>query len=53
MTPNDRIREQFGYGDRHDLPIRYWEPEPDEADLERMAQEYRGNGLDEEPLPFE
>lgn len=53
MTQDERIRAQFGYGDRHDLPSRYWEPEPDEEDLERMEQEYKENGLDDEPLPFE
>lgn len=52
MTTDDRIREQFGYGDRHDLPSRFWEPEPDEEDMERMEKEYKG-GLDDEPLPFE
>ena len=53
MRVDDLIRAQFGYGEKHDLPSRYWEPEPDEEDLERMAQEYEGSELDDEPLPFE
>ena len=46
-------RRDLGYGEKHDLPSRFWEPEPDEEDLERMAQEYEGSELDDEPLPFE
>ena len=39
--------------DRHDLPSRFWGPEPDEEDLERMEREYEGSEEDDEPLPFE
>ena len=39
--------------EKHDLPSRFWEPLPDEEDLERMAREYTGSELDDEPLPFE
>jgi hypothetical protein len=46
------MREDFGYHERHELPSRYWEPEPDEEDLERMEREYTDDG-DSEPLPFE
>ena len=35
------------------LPSRFWEPQPDEEDLERMAREYEGSELDDESLPFE
>lgn len=53
MRVNDLIKAQFGYSEKHDLPSRYWEPEPDEEDLERMEREYEGSELDDEPLPFE
>ena len=39
--------------DRFDLPSRFWEPEPDEEDLERLEQENEENWMDDEPLPFE
>ena len=39
--------------DRHDLPSRFWEPQPDAEDLARMEREYKGGPLDNEPLPFE
>ena len=39
--------------DRYDLPSRFWEPEPDEEDLERLEQENEENWMDDEPLPFE
>ena len=50
--------------DRHPLPSRFWEPQPDEEsrfwepqpdeeDLERMEREYEGSEEDDEPLPFE
>jgi len=42
--------------DRHTLPSRYWEPQPDEEDLERMRKEYeerhRDEPQDDEELPF-
>lgn len=53
MRTDDMIRAQFGYSERYDLPSRFWEPQPDEEDLERMAREYEGSELDDEPLPFE
>ena len=53
MTAEDRIRAQFGYGEQHDLPSRFWEPQPDEEDLKRLEQEYEGSELDDEPLSFE
>ena len=53
MRADDLIRAQFGYGEKHELPTRFWEPEPDEDDLERMKREYEGSELDDEPLPFE
>ena len=39
--------------DRHPLPGRYWEPQPDEEDLARLEEGHEGSGLDDEPLPFE
>ena len=36
-----------------DLPSRFWEPQPDEEDLKRLEAEYKGNELDDEPVPFE
>jgi hypothetical protein len=39
--------------DRYELPSRFWEPEPDEEDLERLEQENEENWMDDEPLPFE
>ena len=31
-------RKELAY-ERHTLPSRFWEPEPDEEDLERMKQD--------------
>ena len=39
--------------DRYDLPSRFWEPEPDEEDLEKLEQENEEYWMDDEPLPFE
>ena len=39
--------------DRHGLPSRYWEPQPDEEDIKRMEEGHEGGLLDNEPLPFE
>ena len=39
--------------DRYELPSRFWEPEPDEEDLERMEHENEESWMDDEPLPFE
>ena len=39
--------------DWHDLPSRFWEPQPDEEDPARMKREYEGSERDDEPLPFE
>ena len=46
-------RRDLGYSEKRDLPSRFWEPQPDEEDLERTKQEYEGSDLDDEPLPFE
>lgn len=58
-------RRDLGYGERHDLPSRFWEPEPDEEDLKRIDEEdlkrieeenlkrLEQEGIDEEPLPFD
>ena len=46
-------RRDLGFYEKHDLPSRFWEPQPDEEDLERMAREYEVSELDDEPLPFE
>ena len=54
MTTDERIRAAWlGYGEKRDLPSRFWEPEPDEEDLERMAKENKELWMDDEPLPFE
>ena len=39
--------------DRHGLPGRFWEPQPEEEDLARMEREYEDCAIDDEPLPFE
>ena len=39
--------------DRYELPSRFWEPEPDEEELERLEQENEESWMDDEPLPFE
>ena len=44
-------RKELAY-ERHPLPSRYWEPEPDEEDLEQMMKEAEGQEEDIE-LPFE
>lgn len=39
----------------HTLPSRYWEPQPDEEDLERMEagwREQHKDDDDDEELPF-
>ena len=46
-------RRDLGFYEKHDLPSRCWEPQPDEEDLERMEREYEGSEEDDEPLPFE
>ena len=53
MRVDDLIRAQLGYGEKHELPSRFWEPQPDEEDLARMEQEYEGSEMNNEPLPFE
>ena len=46
-------RKELAY-ERHPLPSRFWEPEPDEEDLERLAQEAEDkNGQKTDGLPFE
>ena len=46
-------RKELAY-ERHPLPSRYWEPEPDEEDLERMRKEAEEREPEEnEELPFE
>ncbi len=55
MTDEDKVRTLFGFGEKHELPSGYWQPQPDEEDLERMRKEYEENHKDdepEEPLPF-
>ena len=44
-------------GSQDTLPSRYWEPQPDEEDLERMRNEYEQARLqfeaeEDEELPF-
>ena len=53
MRPEDLTRAQLGYCEHHDLPSRFWEPQPVEEDLERMRREYEDSQQDVEPLPFE
>lgn len=48
------VRKELAY-DRHRLPSGYWQPQPDEEDLERMRKEWEEEHKDdepEEPLPF-
>ena len=51
-------RRELSY-ERHGLPSRFWEPEPDEEDMKRHEAEYMErikNGMepmDDEELPFE
>ena len=46
-------RKELAY-ERHTLPSRFWEPEPDEEDLEQMSQEAEdNNGQKADGLPFE
>ena len=46
-------RKELAY-EKHDLPSRFWEPEPDEEDLERMRKEWIAQHKDDpdEELPF-
>lgn len=53
MTADERLRVELGYHEKHDLPSRYWEPQPDEEDLARTEQEHEGAWMDDEPIPFE
>ncbi|MCR5295363.1 MAG: hypothetical protein K6E30_09385 [Lachnospiraceae bacterium] len=43
-------RKELMY-ERHTLPSRFWEPEPDEEDLKRMAAETEAD--EDLELPFE
>ena len=56
-TEDIRVRRQLGLGEKHDLPSRFWEPEPDEEDMKRIEEEnlkrLEQGGIDEEPLPFD
>ena len=51
-----RQRKELIY-ERHELPSRFWEPEPDEEDLKRIEEEnpkrLEQEGIDDEPLPFD
>ena len=38
-TEDLRMRRQLGLREKHDLPSRFWEPEPDEEDLKRIEEE--------------
>ena len=49
----DELPEMLEEDEPESIPSRFWEPQPDEEDLERMANEYEGSELDDEPLPFE
>ncbi|WP_158645795.1 hypothetical protein [Selenomonas ruminantium] len=52
----ERIRGYWGRSSDN-LPSNYWEPQPDEEDLERIKREYdegeRECWLPDEPIPFE
>ena len=50
MTTDERLRTEFGYREKHDLPSRFWEPEPPE-DWQRKFTPEEEAGL--EDLPFE
>ena len=47
-------RRELAY-ERHTLLSRYWEPQPDEEELEKQIQERMaaGDADDTEELPFE
>ena len=59
MTYQERInahhRAELGIYEERELPSHFWEPQPDEEDLERMRQEQEDNTLiyGNDPLPFE
>ena len=44
-------RKELAY-EKHSLPSRFWEPEPDEEDLERMMNEAEEEEFEDEELPF-
>ena len=44
-------RKELAY-EKHSLPSRFWEPEPDEEDLERMMKEAGEEEFEDEELPF-
>lgn len=45
-------RKELAY-ERYSLPSRFWEPEPDEEDIERMMREAEDQEYSEdEELPF-
>ena len=50
MTMDERLRSEFGYHEKHDLPSRFWEPEPPE-DWQRELTPEEEAELDD--LPFE
>ena len=43
-------RKELAY-ERHTLPARFWEPEPDEEDIMRMMMEAEEKGQDEDMEP--
>ena len=53
MRMDDTQRAAFGYHEEHEYMGRFWEPAPDEEDLERLRQAYEASEHDDEPLPFE
>lgn len=50
---DELVRRRLGYGDRYDLPSRYWEPEPDEEDMKLMEQICEDNEFADLEIPFE
>ena len=53
MRVDDIQRAEFGYHEEHEYMGRFWEPAPDEEDLERLRQAYEESEHDDEPLPFD
>lgn len=51
MTDEDKVRTLFGFGEKRELPSRYWENGLENANDEEPSKKCELN-YDEEELPF-
>lgn len=51
MTDEDKVRALFGFGEKRELPSRYWEIGWEDANNEEPDGNYKPT-YDDEELPF-